>query len=179
MKYVYETVEEIKALPNNCIWAPIKIEVKYPGLYGYDVWGEGFIKQEDGLHHPDGDVDWDELEDLFDSDERKVYAIRVTENMRVEFKKVEKVEINMDELMVECITRLDWRQKRAEQGRYAPDYENLESLVQESLEFLYDIEEPYEYYNASEVIALIAENLLIWCLEYNFIEEHDRLKEMC
>ena len=38
-----------------------------------------FTKQADGLHHPDGNVDWDELEDLFDSDERKVYAIQETE----------------------------------------------------------------------------------------------------
>ena len=78
MRYFYETVEEIKALPNNCTWAPIRIEIEDPD--GDDeVWGEDFIKQEDGLHHPDGDVDWDELEDLFDSDERKVYAIQETE----------------------------------------------------------------------------------------------------
>lgn len=98
--------------------------------------------------------------------------------MRVTFRKETKLEINMDELMVECIDRLNWTQKRAEQGRYAPDYENLESLVQESLEFLYDIEEPYEYYNASEVIVLIAKNLLIWCIENDYIEEHDRLEKM-
>ena len=79
MRYIYESVEEIKALPNNCTWAPIRIEIDYPGGYDNDIWGEGFIKQEDGLHHPDGDVDWDELEDLFDSDERKVYAIQETE----------------------------------------------------------------------------------------------------
>ena len=78
MRYIYKTVKEIKALPNNCAWAPIRIEIEYPDGDD-DVWGEGFIKQEDGLHHPDGDVDWDELEDLFDSDERKVYAIQETE----------------------------------------------------------------------------------------------------
>lgn len=95
--------------------------------------------------------------------------------MRVEF--IEKLDIEMGELMAECINRLDWAQKRAARGHYTPDYENLESLVQEGLEFLYDIE-PYKYYNASEVIALIAKNLLLWCLEYNFTEEHDRLEKM-
>lgn len=78
MRYIYKTVEEIKALPNNCTWAPIRIELEYPDGDD-DVWGEDFIKQEDGLHHPDGDVDWDELEDLFDSYERKAYAIQETE----------------------------------------------------------------------------------------------------
>lgn len=78
MRYIYKTIEEIKALPNNCTWAPIRIEIEDPD--GDDeVWGEDFIKQANGLHHPDGDVDWDELEDLFDSDERKVYAIQETE----------------------------------------------------------------------------------------------------
>lgn len=78
MRYIYETVEEIKALPNNCTWAPIRIEIEDPD--GDDeVWGEDFIKQPDGLHHQDGNVDWDELEDLFDSDERKAYAIQETE----------------------------------------------------------------------------------------------------
>ena len=76
MRYIYTTVKDIKALPNNCTWAPIRIEIQYPDEYGYDVWGEGFVKQPDGLHHPDGNVDWDELEDLFISDERKVYAIQ-------------------------------------------------------------------------------------------------------
>jgi hypothetical protein len=79
MRYIYKTVKDIKALPNNLTWAPIRIELKYPYDDGDDVWGEGFIKQEDGLHHPDGDVDWDELEDLFDSYERKAYAIQETE----------------------------------------------------------------------------------------------------
>ena len=78
MRYIYKTIEEIKALPNNCTWAPIRIEIEDPD--GDDeVWGEDFIKQPDGLHHPDGNVDWDELEDLFDSYERKAYAIQETE----------------------------------------------------------------------------------------------------
>ena len=78
MKYIYETVEEIKALPNNCTWAPIRIEIEDPDGYD-DVWGEDFIKQADGLHHPDENVGWDELEDLFNSGECKVYAIQEAE----------------------------------------------------------------------------------------------------
>ena len=78
MRYIYKTIEEIKALPNNCTWAPIRIEIEDPD--GDDeVWGEDFIKQSDGLHHPDGNVDWDELKDLFDSYECKAYAIQETE----------------------------------------------------------------------------------------------------
>ena len=98
--------------------------------------------------------------------------------MRVEFRKVEKLDIEMSNLMDECIDRLDWQQKRAAQGRYSPDYENLESLIQESLEFLYDVE-LYDYDNSSEVITVVAKNLLIWCLEYDYIEEHDRLENLC
>lgn len=98
--------------------------------------------------------------------------------MRVEFRKVEKLDIEMSNLMDECIDRLNWVQKRAAQGRYTPDYENLESLVQESLEFLYDIE-LYDYDNSREVITVVAKNLLIWCLEYDYIEEHDRLENLC
>ena len=97
--------------------------------------------------------------------------------MRVEFRKVEKLDIEMSNLMDECIDRLNWVQKRAAQGRYTPDYENLESLVQESLEFLYDIE-LYDYDNSREVITVITKNLLLWCLENDYIEEHDRLEEM-
>lgn len=72
--HIYTTIEELKALPNNCTWAPIRIEIEDPDGDD-DVWGEDFIKQEDGLHHPDGNVGWDELEDLF-NDECKVYAIQ-------------------------------------------------------------------------------------------------------
>lgn len=98
--------------------------------------------------------------------------------MRVEFRKVEKLDIEMGNLMDECIDRLDWQQKRAAQGHYFPDYENLESLVQESLEFLYDVD-LYDYDNSREVITVVAKNLLIWCLEYDYIEEHDRLENLC
>lgn len=97
--------------------------------------------------------------------------------MIVAFRKETKLDIEMSNLMDECIDRLDWVQKRVAQGRYTPDYENLESLVQESLEFLYDIE-LYDYDNSREVITVIAKNLLIWCLEYDFIEEHNRLEQM-
>lgn len=97
--------------------------------------------------------------------------------MKVTFRKETNLKINMMNLMDECIDRLDWIQKRAERGHYAPDYENLESLVQESLEFLYDIE-LYDYDNSREVITIVAKNLLLWCLENDCIEEHNRLEEM-
>lgn len=97
--------------------------------------------------------------------------------MKVEFRKVEKLDIEMSNLMDECIDRLNWIQKRAAKGHYTPDYENLESLVQESLEFLYDIE-LYDYDNSREVITVVAKNLLLWCLENDYIEEHNRLEEM-
>ena len=98
--------------------------------------------------------------------------------MKVTFRKETNLDINMSNLMDECIDRLDWQQKRAAQGRYSPDYENLNSLVQESLEFLYDID-PYDYDNSREVIVVVAKNLLLWCLENDYIEEHNRLEELC
>lgn len=97
--------------------------------------------------------------------------------MIVAFRKETKLDIEMSNLMDECIDRLDWVQKRAAKGHYTPDYENLESLVQESLEFLYDID-LYDYDNSREVITVIAKNLLIWCLENDWIEEHNRLEGM-
>jgi hypothetical protein len=97
--------------------------------------------------------------------------------MKVAFRKEINLDINMSGLVDECIDRLDWQQKRAAQGRYSPDYEDLFSLVQESLEFMYDID-AYEYDNGSEQIIVITKNLLLWCLENDYIEEHDRLEEM-
>ena len=97
--------------------------------------------------------------------------------MKVTFRKEVQLEINMSGLMDECIDRLDWQQKRAAQGRYSPDYEDLFSLVQESLEFMYDID-MYDYDNGSEQIIVITKSLLLWCLENDYIEEHNRLEEM-
>jgi hypothetical protein len=97
--------------------------------------------------------------------------------MKVTFRKEINLDINMNGLVDECIDRLNWQQKRAAQGRYSPDYEDLFSLVQESLEFMYDID-AYEYDNGSEQIIVITKNLLLWCLENDYIEEHDRLEEM-
>lgn len=97
--------------------------------------------------------------------------------MKVAFRKEINLDINMSGLVDECIDRLDWQQKRAAQGRYSPDYEDLFSLVQESLEFMYDID-ILEYDNGSEQIIVITKNLLLWCLENDYIEEHDRLEEM-
>ena len=98
--------------------------------------------------------------------------------MKVTFKKEVDLKISMDRLMDECIDRLDWQQRRMERGRYTPDYENLNSLVQESLEFLYDID-TYDYDNGNDIITVIAKNLLIWCLEKDYIEEHNRLENLC
>lgn len=97
--------------------------------------------------------------------------------MKVTFKKEAQLEINMSNLMDECIDRLDWQQRRVAQGRYSPDYEDLFSLVQDSLEFMYDVD-AYEYDNGSEQIKVIAKNLLLWCLVNDYIEEHDRLEKM-
>ena len=98
--------------------------------------------------------------------------------MKVTFRKEVDLKIDMGRLMDECIDRLDWQQRRRERGHYAPDYENLNSLVQESLEFIYDIE-TYEYDNSLELISSISKNLLLWCLENDYIEEHNRLEELC
>lgn len=104
--------------------------------------------------------------------------VKETETMKVTFRKEVDLRIDMSRLMDECIDRLDWQQRRMAQGRYTPDYENLNSLVQESLEFLYDIE-LYDYDNSREVIIVIAKNLLLWCLENDCLEEHNRLEELC
>ena len=75
MRYIYTKIKDIKALPDNCTWAPIDIEMNYPDGF-HDIWGEGFIKQPDGLHHPDGNVSWTELEELFSSNDCQVYAVQ-------------------------------------------------------------------------------------------------------
>ena len=97
--------------------------------------------------------------------------------MKVTFRKEVNLRIDMSRLMDECIDRLDWQKRRIERGHYTPDYENLNSLVQESLEFIYDID-AYEYDNSLELISSISKNLLLWCLENDYIEEHNRLEEM-
>ena len=97
--------------------------------------------------------------------------------MKVTFRKEVNLRIDMSRLMDECIDRLDWQKRRIERGHYTPDYENLNSLVQESLEFIYDIE-TYEYDNSLELISSISKNLLLWSLENDYIEEHNRVEEM-
>ena len=97
--------------------------------------------------------------------------------MKVTFRKEVYLRIDMSRLMDECIDRLDLRKRRIERGHYTPDYEDLNSLVQESLEFIYDID-AYEYDNSLELIPSISKNLLLWCLENDYIEEHNRLEEM-
>ena len=98
--------------------------------------------------------------------------------MKVTFKKEVDLRIDMSLLMDECIERLEWRKRRIERGHYTLDYENLDALVQESFEFLYDIE-VYEYNNGLELISSITKNLLLWCLENDYIEEHNQLEELC
>ncbi len=98
--------------------------------------------------------------------------------MKVVFRKETKLEIYMEELLEDCIDRLDHAKERAKRNRFTPDYEDLESLVQESLEFIYDIDF-YDYDNTNEIVTVVAKNLLLWCLENDFIEEHSRLEEMC
>ena len=97
--------------------------------------------------------------------------------MKVTFRKEVNLKISLETLMDECIDRLDYQKRRMERGHYTPDYENLNSLVQEALEFIYDID-AYEYDNSLELIPSISKNLLLWCLEHDYIEEHNRLESL-
>ena len=96
--------------------------------------------------------------------------------MKVTLKTEKQLNINMDKLLDECIDRLDWQQHRAEQGRLRGglEYENLEELVNDSLEFLYG-ENPRDYDNGQEVLEVIANKLLDWCIENDYDMEHERL----
>ena len=96
--------------------------------------------------------------------------------MKVTLKTETQLNISMDKLFDECIDRLDWQQRRAEQGRLRGglEYENLEELANDSLEFLYG-ESPRDYDNGQEVLEVVAKNLLLHCTENGLEVEHERL----
>lgn len=96
--------------------------------------------------------------------------------MKVVFRKEFKLEVDMEDLMNECIDRLEWARRRAARGLYTP-CGDLEFLVQESLGYIYDID-LYDYDNTNEIVTVIAKNLLLWCVEHNFLEEYNRLEKM-
>jgi hypothetical protein len=84
--------------------------------------------------------------------------------------------VDMSRLMDECIDRLNWQERRKERG-YMGDYDTLEELVADSIEFIYDVD-IYYYDNGLEVREVITKNLLVWCAENDYTEEHTRLSEL-
>ena len=88
--------------------------------------------------------------------------------MKVSFRKELDLKINMHRLMQKCV------------GMLTADftlYNNLEDLVYNCLELLYDVD-LYGYDNTNEVITVVTKNLLLWCLESNHIKEYDQLKNL-
>lgn len=85
--------------------------------------------------------------------------------MKVTFRKEFDLNIDMHRLMQECVRNVNdiWSY-----------YEDLKLLVRASLEDLYNVN-LYGYDNTHEIITVVAENLLLWCLENNYIQEHDQL----
>lgn len=97
--------------------------------------------------------------------------------MKATLRKTLELEIDMDKLMTHCICLLDHIRRRIERGRYAREYENIESLVQDGLEALFDIE-ICDYDNAKEIISVVAKNLLLWCIDHMYVEEHYRIEHL-
>lgn len=94
--------------------------------------------------------------------------------MNVVLKKETNLEIDMENLMNECISRIDWLKCRKERGRYTPDYEDLEEVVQISLEYLYGID--FDFYdNSRQIIITTTGKLLVWCRENRHYQEHHTL----
>lgn len=89
--------------------------------------------------------------------------------MKVTFKKEYDLNINMHRLMNECVYRLKYQ--------WTPNYKNIEFLVLDTLELVYDIN-LNGYDNINEVMTVVAKNLLLWCLENNYIKEHDQLASL-
>ena len=88
--------------------------------------------------------------------------------MKVTLRKEFDLSIDMHRLMNECIDHLN---------DFFSYYEDLNLLVRASLEDLYHVN-LRGYDNTKEVITVVAKNLLLWCLENNYIKEHDQLKNM-
>lgn len=96
--------------------------------------------------------------------------------MKITLRNEINLNVDMDKLMDECIDRLDWQQRRKERGHMG-DYSSLEDLVADSIEFIYDVD-VYYYDNGAEVRDVIVKNLLLWCAENDYTEEHNRLSEL-
>ena len=94
--------------------------------------------------------------------------------MNVVLKKEANLKIDMENLINECVNRIDWVKCRRERGRYAPDYEDLEEVVQISLEYLYDIDFNF-YDNSKQIIMTITDKLLVWCLKNDYYQEYHTL----
>lgn len=86
----------------------------------------------------------------------------------VTFRKQLTLNIDMHRLMQKCVCMLT---------ADSTLYDNLEHLVYNCLELLYDVD-LYGYDNNLEVVAVITKNLLLWCLENDYIKEHDQLKSL-
>ena len=86
----------------------------------------------------------------------------------VTFRKQLTLNIDMHRLMQKCVCMLtaDFTL-----------YDNLEDLVYNCLELLYDVD-LYGYDNTSDTIRFIAKILPIWCLRHNYTKEHDQLKNL-
>lgn len=88
--------------------------------------------------------------------------------MKVTFRKEFDLSIDMHRLMNECIDH---------SNDFFSYYEDLNLLVCASLEDLYNVN-LRGYDNTRDIITVVAKNLLLWCLENNYIKEHDQLKNV-
>lgn len=100
--------------------------------------------------------------------------------MKVIFRKETEVKINLEELMLECIDRLNWQDRRIAEGRSRTfDYQYLSTLVRDSIEFLYPTVDDISCFdNDDEVLEVICKNLLLYCVEKDYLEELERLQKL-
>lgn len=95
--------------------------------------------------------------------------------MKYTFKKEINFDIDMNTLMNECMSRFEYYQRNLARG-----FDNhLEDLIRERLELGYGANiNLCDYDNTNEVLQIISQNLLAWCLENNHTEEYLKLKEL-
>ena len=100
--------------------------------------------------------------------------------MKVTFRKETEVKINLEELMLECIDRLDWQDRRIAEGRARTfEYQYLSTLVRDSIEFLCPTVDDISCFdNGDEVLEVICKNLLLYCVEKDYLEELERLQKL-
>ena len=82
--------------------------------------------------------------------------------------------------MLECIDRLDWQDRHIAEGRARTfDYQYLSTLVRDSIEFLYSTVDDISCFdNGDEVLEVICKNLLLYCVEKDYLEELERLQKL-